>query len=98
MEGAIKPHIEVERTEETEDGWRFIVLVKEKERADRFTVRLARDHWEKMTGGEEEPARIAERIMTFLLEREPKEALPPVISVKGMAKKFSDLEAEMNEL
>lgn len=101
MEGDLtrRPYnIEIGDTEETETGWRFTVYVREKDRKDEFTVSLASGYWEKLTEGEEEPAEIVQRAITFLLEREPKEALPAVIDIKDIGKKFSEFETEMNEL
>ena len=67
--------IKIKKEEETQDTWKFLVVVGSENDKTEHSVILDRDYWEKLTSGKREPEELVKKSFEFLLEREPKESI-----------------------
>lgn len=86
--------IQVETIEET-DPYTFQVTVQEGGSQTRHQVTLKQSDYERLSGGEADPAALVEESFRFLLEREPKEAILRSFNLTVIGRYFPEYEREI---
>lgn len=77
------------------DGWLAEVVVRQGGRASHHRVRVARDAWERLTGGKAPVEDLLRASFEFLLEREPAEAILQAFEVTVIPRYFPEYEKAM---
>ena len=78
-----------------ESGWVFDVSVSEGASATWHQVIMARDTFERLSGGTSPPEECVRRSFEFLLEREPKEAILKEFDIDVIGRYFPEYEREL---
>jgi hypothetical protein len=86
--------IQVRRTAEG-DPLEFEVVVREGKGETRHHATVARETWERLTGGKHTPERFLEAAFQFLLDREPKESILRRFDVTVISRYFPEFEREL---
>ena len=71
---------------EIENGWEFKVEVDGSE----FEVRVDKEYWQTLTGGNEDVSSLVRRSFEFLLEREPKESILKKFNLRDIKRYFPE--------
>jgi hypothetical protein len=79
----------------TPQGWRCQVTVCEGSGRTRHEVTLDQAYYERLTSGGVPPERLVLESFTFLLAREPKEAILRAFDVSAIGRYFPEYEQEM---
>lgn len=79
------------------DPMEFEVTVKEGSSETRHRVRMQRETYQTLTGGEVPPDRCVEAAFRFLLDREPKESILSSFDVTVISRYFPNFEAEFGD-
>jgi hypothetical protein len=81
----------------TDDGdpLAFEVAVREGKGESRHHVTMARDTYQRLTGGKHAPERCLEAAFHFLLDREPKESILRRFNVTEISRYFPEFEREL---
>jgi hypothetical protein len=86
--------IDVQKTP-TPDGWRFTVAVSEGPSRTQHQVTLGHTAYERLSGGEVSPETLVSEAFSFLLAREPKEAILREFDLTVIGQYFPEFEAEV---
>lgn len=77
------------------DPLEFEVVVREGGGESRHRVTMARETWQRLAPGGEEPARCVEAAFRFLLDREPKESILGRFDITVISRYFPEFEREL---
>ena len=90
--------IRITETNQSENGWTFLVEVGHGDGLVEFYVDLESDYWTKLTSRRVEPAGLVEETFKFLLSKEPKEMIIKKFSLKEIIKFFPQYEREIKRI
>ncbi len=87
--------IEVQKTE-TEQGYRFQVIVREGSSETRHQVTLSRADYQRLAGNQASPEALVTESFRFLLEHEPKESILRSFDLTVISRYFPEYENEID--
>lgn len=74
----------------TADGWVADVTLRGGPRAARYRVRVPRDAWQRLTGGQVPVEDLVRASFEFLLEREPPESILQAFEITVISRYFPE--------
>ena len=83
--------IDVSKTDDTKDGWSFLVTVGDYE----YKVELDSKYWTDITNEEINPEDLIHKSFKFLLDREPADAILTSFNLKEINNYFPEYEDEI---
>ena len=86
--------IEVKKSDQG-DRYKFQVTVRERGSESHHRVTLRKAAYEQLTGGKASPEALVTESFRFLLEREPKEAIPGTFDLTVISRYFPEYEREI---
>ena len=84
--------INIQNTATNPYGWTFTVSIQEDNGATKHSVTVAKDYYEKLTGGKITPEELVKFSFDFLLAHEPKESIMSQFGLQLIQKYFADYE------
>ena len=89
--------VEVDLTDETDEGYAFRVVVVDAGREARHHVTLSSADFERLAAEGEEPEVFVERCFEFLLAREPASSILETFDVSVIGRYFPEFEEEISK-
>lgn len=86
-------NIKVKVKSEDEKKWVFSVHVEDMD----YEVEVAKEDYERLTGGKITPEELIKKSLQFLLLREPKESILKQFNLMEIARYFPEYEREMSQ-
>ncbi len=86
-------NIKIAENQETSNGWHFLVQITDHGGTSEHEVNVDEEYWRDLTEEEMEPEQLVREAFSFLLEREPKEAVMNEFDLRDIAGYFPDFEA-----
>ena len=83
------------RTEASDDGWLFTVTVAQGRSQTTHSVAVAREAYDRLSGGACPPEELVRLSFQFLLEREPKESVLRQFDITVISRYFPEYEREI---
>ncbi|MDX1608197.1 MAG: hypothetical protein R3251_03230 [Candidatus Spechtbacterales bacterium] len=90
-------NVNILKKKNTSDGWVFDVEIDEGGGSIEYEVKLSEDYFEKLALDNEKPADLVLDSFSFLLAREPKEAILRSFNIKDINKYFPEFESEIRK-
>jgi ribosome-associated toxin RatA of RatAB toxin-antitoxin module len=85
------------QVEEREDTYHCTVTVKEGNKSTRHNVKVSREDFERLTGGDTTPEALVRASFEFLLERESKESILRSFDLMTINRYFPEYEREIRQ-
>lgn len=87
----------VTETNQSENGWTFLVELGQGEGLLEYWIEVDRDYWTRLTNRRIEPSDLVTRMFSFLLGKEPKELILKKFNIADVAGHFPMFEIEIKK-